>query len=60
MAKTFACKDIGMTCGFKAKAKTEDELMGKVKAHAAEAHDMKQVDAATAAKIKGAIKDSMF
>jgi predicted small metal-binding protein len=60
MAKTFACKDIGMSCGFKTKAKTDDELMEKIKAHAAEAHNMKQVDAATAAKIKAAIKSSMF
>ncbi|MGC8479068.1 MAG: DUF1059 domain-containing protein [Candidatus Micrarchaeia archaeon] len=60
MAKTFACKDIGMSCGFKAKAKDEDELMAKIKEHAMQAHSMKQIDAATAAKIKGAIKNSMF
>lgn len=53
---SFACKDIGMQCGFKTTAKTMDELMKNISAHAAEAHNMKSVDDATLASIKKAIK----
>lgn len=53
---SFACKDIGMQCGFKTTAKTTDELMKNIAAHAAEAHNMKTVDDATLASIKKAIK----
>ncbi len=60
MPKKFACKDIGMQCNFTAKAKTEDELMEKIAQHAKEAHNMPQIDAAMAAKVKGAIKSSFF
>jgi predicted small metal-binding protein len=60
MTKTFACKDIGMTCGFKAKAKTEDELMQMIAKHAKEAHNMATIDAETMAKVKKAIKSSLF
>lgn len=53
---SFACKDIGMKCGFKTTAKTTDELMKKIAVHAADAHNMKTVDDATLASIKKAIK----
>lgn len=58
MAKKFACKDIGLSCGFETSAETEEELMGKVAAHAKEAHNMQNVDAETMAKIKAAIKEA--
>lgn len=57
MAKTFACKDIGMACGFKARASSEAELMPKIAAHARAAHNMTAIDAATMAKVKAAIKE---
>ena len=60
MVKKFACKDIGMQCGFTAKAKNEDELMQKIAEHAKSAHNMAQIDAATLGKVKKAIKDSLF
>lgn len=53
---TFACKDIGMQCGFKTSAESMDDLMKNIAAHAAEAHNMKTVDDATLASIKKAIK----
>jgi predicted small metal-binding protein len=53
---SFACKDIGMECGFKTTAKTQDELMKNIAAHAAKAHNMKTIDQATLAKVKKAIK----
>jgi predicted small metal-binding protein len=56
MAKKFACRDIGMNCGFEAKANTEAELMTKITAHAKSAHNMSSVDANTMRAIKAAIK----
>ncbi|MGC9037783.1 MAG: DUF1059 domain-containing protein, partial [Candidatus Micrarchaeia archaeon] len=53
---SFACKDIGMDCGFTATASTEDELMAKIREHARTAHNMQSIDDATMAKIKAAIK----
>ena len=58
MAKKFACADIGMSCGFSAKAPSEDRLIEKIKEHAKKAHNMESVDAQTAAKIKAAIKEA--
>ena len=56
MALSLACKDVGTNCSFVAKAETEDELLKKVAQHAKEAHGMTNIDAATLAKVKGAIK----
>ncbi len=59
MAKTykFACKDIGMSCGFKAEAKNENELMAKIAGHAKSAHGMTNIDSKTMAAVKAAIKE---
>ncbi len=54
--KTFTCRDIGMDCGFEARASTEAELMDKIAEHAKKAHNMAEIDAGTRAKIKGAIR----
>lgn len=56
MALSLACKDVGQNCNFKAQAATEDELLKKVAQHAKEAHGMSNIDPATMAKVKGAIK----
>ena len=56
MAKEFACKDIGMDCGFTAKEETEEALMAKIREHAKTAHNMAKIDAKTMKKIKAAIK----
>jgi predicted small metal-binding protein len=53
---SFKCKDIGMSCPFEASALTESGLMKKISKHAAEAHNMKEVDPETMKKIKAAIK----
>jgi predicted small metal-binding protein len=58
MAKSFACKDIGMSCGFKARAESEKELMMKIADHAKKAHKMEQIDDATMSKVKAAIKEA--
>ncbi|MDE1855300.1 MAG: DUF1059 domain-containing protein [Candidatus Micrarchaeota archaeon] len=58
MAKkySFACSDIGMSCGFKTNAASENELMGKIASHAKSVHNMASMDAATMAKVKAAVK----
>ncbi len=58
MAKKFACKDIGISCGFEARANSETELMGKIASHAKKAHGMSAIDQATMAKVKAAIKEA--
>ena len=53
---SFACKDVGMTDDWKATAKTEDELLKKIKEHAGKAHNMKDVSPEMMQQIKQAIK----
>jgi len=53
---SFACKDVGMTDNWKVKAKTEEEIMQKVKEHAARAHNMKDLSPEMMDTIKKAIK----
>jgi predicted small metal-binding protein len=55
--KSFACRDIGMDCDFKATAQDENALMKQIAEHARTAHNMKKIDKATMAKIKAAIKE---
>ena len=54
---SFRCKDIGMSCGFEAKASTQDELMEKISLHASSAHNMTTISNETMKAIKGAIKE---
>jgi predicted small metal-binding protein len=58
MAKKFACRDIGMSCGFEARASSEQELVGKIAAHAKKVHNMSEIDQATMSKVKVAIKEA--
>lgn len=51
------CKDLGMDCGFKATAETEEELLKKVAEHAAEVHGMKEISPEMMEKVKAAIKE---
>ncbi|MDD1718959.1 MAG: DUF1059 domain-containing protein [Methanoregulaceae archaeon] len=53
---SFACKDIGMTCGFETNAPTEAELMKKIAEHAKTVHSMETVPPDVMAKIRKAIK----
>lgn len=57
MAKRFACRDIGMECNFSAEAEDEASLMPKIAEHARTAHSMQNIDDATMAKVRAAIKD---
>lgn len=56
----FRCADIGMQCGFKAMAHTEDELMQQISEHALEVHDIRSVDDDTLKAIRENIKVERF
>ncbi len=52
----FKCRDIGMDCDFETKAKTMEELMPKIKEHAAHDHNITEIDAELQKKVTSAIK----
>lgn len=57
MAYQFSCKSAGAAgCGWKATAATEDELIGKVAAHAQKVHKVKNVTATIANYARSAIR----
>ncbi|MEM3781676.1 MAG: DUF1059 domain-containing protein [Candidatus Micrarchaeaceae archaeon] len=55
--KKFACKDIGMSCGFEARDNDKNKLIAKIRDHAKKAHGMERIDEATMSKIEAAIKE---
>ena len=57
MQKRMACEDVVPGCSFTATAATEEELLKKVVAHAAEAHGVTDVTRELAAKVRSAIRD---
>ena len=54
--KRMACGDVIPDCDFIASAPTEDELMKKVVAHAAQAHGVTEITPELAEKVKAAIR----
>jgi predicted small metal-binding protein len=54
--KQLSCSDVGMACGFQVRAKTEDEIMEHAKAHAAKAHDLKEISPNTKRKSRPPLK----
>ena len=55
-SKHIACNAVVPGCSFTASAATEDELMQKVAAHAAEAHGVTEVSPELAAQVRAAIE----
>lgn len=53
---SFRCKDIGMDCGFEAKAESMEQLMPKITKHASEIHNMKEISEDLKQKVSAAIK----
>jgi predicted small metal-binding protein len=52
----FACASIVPDCPFTASAATEEELINKVAAHAAQEHNIREISPELAAKVKAEIK----
>ena len=57
-AKYIACAEIMSGCTFEASAETEDELVKKVSAHAAQVHGITEITPELAAKVKAAIRNT--
>ncbi len=57
MAKELRCADIGMDCDYVATAHTNEELMGKVAAHASAAHGIHEITPELEAKASSAIRE---
>lgn len=55
--KHIACGDVVHGCNWTASAPTEEELLKKVAAHAAQAHNVKEVTPELAATVKAAIQN---
>jgi predicted small metal-binding protein len=54
--RQIACGDIVLGCAFTATARTDEELLEQVIAHAAQDHGITEVTPELAAKVKAAIK----
>jgi predicted small metal-binding protein len=59
MEKRIACNDVVPGCTFTATAATEEELLKKVVAHAAQVHGVTHVTPELTAKVKSAIRDHL-
>ena len=57
MTKHIACRTLNPGCAFEATADTEEALLREVAAHAAHAHDIKEVTPELAAEVKAAIRN---
>ncbi|MHB1004937.1 MAG: DUF1059 domain-containing protein [Chloroflexota bacterium] len=57
MAKTIACRDIGIDCDNVARGETTDEVMERAADHAARVHNIKVISPEFMRKIEAAIHD---
>ena len=57
MAKSIACRDVGVDCDFKTRAENEEELLRQVQEHARTKHDIHEISPELASKVRGAIRD---
>lgn len=55
MTHSLRCGDVIPGCAAVFTASTQDELLGQVASHAAEAHDLTNIDDATLDQVKSAI-----
>lgn len=53
---SFKCQDVGMDCPYRITAKTERELLNKIKKHAEDTHGLNKIPHDLMGKIKKAIK----
>jgi predicted small metal-binding protein len=57
MAKIVSCRDVGVDCDFVARGETEQDLLQQAAEHARSAHNMTEIPAELADKVRGAIRD---
>ncbi|HIQ13479.1 MAG TPA: DUF1059 domain-containing protein [Thermoprotei archaeon] len=53
----FACRDVGVDCGWEAEAETMDELLNMIMHHAKHDHGMEEIPPELFEKVKKAIKE---
>jgi predicted small metal-binding protein len=56
MAKVLRCGELFPGCSIEARGETEEEILKQAAEHARRDHGVSQIDAATLAKVKAAIK----
>jgi predicted small metal-binding protein len=57
MPKTYTCRDVGVDCDWTARGRDEAEVMGKIREHAREVHNLDPIPAELEQKVRGAIRD---
>jgi predicted small metal-binding protein len=57
MRKTYTCRDVGVDCDWRAGGKDEAEVMGKIREHARQEHNLDPIPAELEQKVRDAIRD---
>ena len=57
MSKAYACRDIGMDCDWRTKAKTEGEILVSIGEHVAAAHQITDTPSKLLMRVREAIRD---
>lgn len=57
MAKTLHCGDAGFDCDYVARGSSEEELMEKVRTHAAGTHGVTEVTPEMATQMRGLVRE---
>ncbi len=55
MARELRCADLGMNCSWSVKANTDEEVLKKATAHAAQVHHMQKIEEPMLSQVKKAI-----
>jgi len=56
MAKVLNCGELFLGCSIVARGESDEEILKQAAEHAKRDHGVKEIDAATAAKVKAAIR----
>ncbi len=56
MAKSFTCSDVGVDCNWTVSSENEEDLLTKIKQHAKDVHNFKEIPSDLFEKVKNAIK----
>ena len=56
MAKIVSCRDVGVDCDFGARGETEQDILQQCIEHTRKDHDMTEIPAELADKVRGAIR----
>ncbi len=58
MARELRCADLGMNCSWSVKAKTDEEVIQRAKAHAAQAHHLEKIEEPMLSQVRKAIHNA--